>query len=199
LPAIVDENVRQIETQVERLRNIASEFSLLGRDHLSDLGSLEVEPLLQEVRSLYPSFDGGWRIEVEAEPGLWVWASREALTKVLTNLVENARHAMGTKGEVHLQAVRTADRVRIAVLDEGPGIGPEVENRLFEPYFSTKNTGTGLGLVICRSLMEKMGGRISLQNRADTPGAEAVLELAPAPQTSDHPLAPDGNDSNPLA
>lgn len=184
LPEIVDENVRQIETQVERLRNIASEFSILGRDHLADLGPVEVEPLLQEVRSLYPSLDGGWKIEVESETGLWAWASREALTKVLTNLVENARHAMGSSGTVHLTASRTLDRVRIRVRDEGPGIGPEVENRLFEPYFSTKSTGTGLGLVICRSLMEKMGGRIGLRSRDDRSGAEAVLELATAPPAS---------------
>lgn len=199
LPEIVDENVRQIETQVERLRNIASEFSLLGRDRLDDLAAVEVEPLLQEVRSLYPSFDGGWGIGVEAEPGLWVWASREALTKVLTNLVENARQAMGARGFVHLQALRDGDRVRIVVRDEGPGIGAEVENRLFEPYFSTKNTGTGLGLVICRSLMEKMGGRIGLRNRPDAVGAEAILELPPAPRGGERPLSSGGNDSDALA
>lgn len=199
LPEIVEENVRQIETQVERLRNIASEFSLLGRDHLSDVGSVEVEPLLQEVRSLYPSFDGGWSIEVRSQDGLWVWASREALTKVLTNLIENARHAMGGTGQVHLQASRVGDRVRIVVLDEGPGITAEVENRLFEPYFSTKNTGTGLGLVICRSLMEKMGGRIGLQNRRDAAGAEVILELAPAAQGGEGTPLAGGNDSNPVA
>lgn len=199
LPEIVEENVRQIETQVERLRNIASEFSLLGRDHLSDVGAVEVEPLLQEVRSLYPSLDGGWSIEVRAEPGSWVWASREALTKVLTNVVENARHAMGGTGQVHLRASRVGDRVRIVVLDEGPGITAEVENRLFEPYFSTKNTGTGLGLVICRSLMEKMGGRIGLQNRRDAAGAEVILELAPAPPGGEGTPLARGNDSYPVA
>ena len=198
LDEIVRENTGTIETQVERLRSIASEFSLLGRERLEDLGEIEIEPLLQEVRSLYPSPRADGAIETRVEGPLRALGSREALLKVLTNLVENARQAMGDRGTVRLEARSEGARVRIDVLDEGPGIDPDVQDRLFEPYFSTKSTGTGLGLVICRSLTEKMGGTIGLRNRTDRPGAVATLSLAAAPETADPGReASERNDSSP--
>ena len=186
LAEIVEDNVGQIESQVSRLRAIASEFSLLGREQLPDVEELDLAGLLQEVRSLYPSLDGTFIVEVEADPALPVHASRNALLKVLTNLVENARQAMGETGTVVLTGRAEASRVVVEVRDEGPGIADEVEDRLFEPYFSTKSTGTGLGLVICRNLMEKMGGSIALTNRADQAGALARLVF---------PRSGSGNDS----
>ena len=156
---------------------------------------------MQEVRSLYPSPRGDGSIEIHTEGPLRALGSREALLKVLTNVVENARQAMGDRGTVRLEARSEGARVRIDVLDEGPGIDPDVQDRLFEPYFSTKSTGTGLGLVICRSLMEKMGGTIGLRNRTDRPGAVATLSLAAAPETAADrgPEATDRNDSSPPA
>jgi signal transduction histidine kinase len=187
---IVDDNVEQIERQVARLRVIASEFSLLGREQLPDVARIDLAGLLQEVRSQYPSLDGTFSVAVEAAQQLPVQASRNALTKVLTNLVENARQAMGEAGTVVLRGFLDGERVVVEVLDEGPGIAGEVENRLFEPYFSTKSTGTGLGLVICRNLMEKMGGSIAIANRPDATGAVARLTL---------PRSGSGNETPPVA
>jgi signal transduction histidine kinase len=177
LAEIVEDNVGQIESQVSRLRTIASEFSLLGREQLPDLEEIDLTGLLQEVRSLYPSLDGTFTVEVEADPPLAVHGSRNALLKVLTNLLENARQAMGEAGTVVMSGRVEGSRVVVEVQDEGPGIADEVEDRLFEPYFSTKSTGTGLGLVICRNLMEKMGGSIALTNRPEGAGAVARLSL----------------------
>jgi two-component system nitrogen regulation sensor histidine kinase NtrY len=177
LQEIVDDNVRQIETQVQRLRWIASEFSLLGRSQLPAAEPVGVAELLRQVRALYPSPDGSLELRCEAPEDLVALASREALLKVLTNLVENAMQAMGGQGRIVLGATARGDRVELRVEDEGPGIPQDVQDRLFEPYFSTKSTGTGLGLVICRNLMEKMGGAIRLQSRADARGAMALLDL----------------------
>lgn len=190
LAGIVEDSVDQIERQVARLRAIASEFSLLGREQLPDVDHLDLAGLLQEVRSLYPTLDGRFTVEVEADAELPVQASRNALTKVLTNLVENARQAMGEEGTVELRGHVEGPRVVVQVVDEGPGIADEVEDRLFEPYFSTKSTGTGLGLVICRNLMEKMGGSIAISNRPDARGAVARLTL---------PRAGSGNETPPVA
>lgn len=199
LEEIVNENTATIEAQVERLRSMASEFSLLGRESLDDLGRVSIPALLQEVRSLYPDVDDGIRVAVRAEGSMDVLASHEGLLKVLTNLVENGRQAMGGRGRVELAARIDGARVRIEVLDEGPGIPPQVQDRLFEPYFSTKSTGTGLGLVICRSLMEKMGGSIALRNRPDGSGAvaELTLQLARDDGSSEGPS--EGNESTPPA
>jgi len=178
LQEIVGENVEQIESQVTRLREIASEFSLLGREGALELAPVALGPLLADLRDAYPSADGRLEVTVDAPDDLAALASREELTKVLTNLVENAMQAMGGAGRIQLTAGADGDRAWIRVADEGPGIPPEVEDRLFEPYFSTKSTGTGLGLLICRNLMEKMGGSIRLGNRPDGAGAAAELSLA---------------------
>ncbi len=174
---IVDENTRQIERQVERLREIASEFSLLGRTEPPSLEVVEVRSLFEELRLLYPTLQEGETLQVSGGEGLHVLVNREAMMKVLTNLVANARQAMGEKGTVQVEARREGDRVVLRVLDEGPGIAPEVEEHLFEAYFSTKSYGTGLGLIICRNLTEKMGGRIQLANREDRRGAVATVSL----------------------
>lgn len=181
LDRIVDENVGRIEMQVERLREIASEFSLLGREELDDVEAVDLRPVLEEVAGAYPQGDDRPSITLEAPDSLWVSASRKGLVKILSNLIQNGLQAMGGgAGRLELRAVRDEEGVRVEVLDEGPGIDPEVADRLFEPYFSTKSTGTGLGLVISRSLAEKMGGRLSLGNRSDRTGARATLVLAEA-------------------
>ena len=174
---LVDENTGQIERQVERLREIASEFSLLGRTETLQLQAVEISSILDEIRLLYPSIDERLSLRVEGGRGLYVLADREAMLKVLTNLVANARQAMGEEGKVEVIASLVDDRVILRVLDEGGGIAPQVEEHLFEAYFSTKSYGTGLGLIICRNLVEKMGGSIHLTNRVGGPGAEATVGL----------------------
>jgi nitrogen fixation/metabolism regulation signal transduction histidine kinase len=174
---IVDDSVDQIERQVQRLREIASEFSLLGRPDLPELEAVELGDLLHEVLLLYPSPDGRHELRIHGGEGLHVLANREAMLKILTNLVENAWQAMGETGKVEITASVAGEKIQLAVVDEGPGISPEAEERLFDAYFSTKSYGTGLGLVICRNLTEKMGGRIHLANRSDHQGAVAVVEL----------------------
>ena len=73
--------------------------------------------------------------------------------------------------------------VTMAWEDNGTGIPADVADRLFDPYFSTKSAGTGLGLAICRNLADRMGGRITLENRDDGPGAVAEVTLRRAPAT----------------
>jgi signal transduction histidine kinase len=153
---------------------------MLGRAEPLQLSPIAVRPLLEEIRALYPSPDRALLLEVEVDPELTVLAQHEAIVKVLSNLVENARQAVGDRGRIRLAATAEGDSVRLRVVDDGPGIAAEVEERLFEPYFSTKHSGTGLGLVICRSLVERMGGSIRLGNRADGGGAEAELRLGRA-------------------
>ena len=72
------------------------------------------------------------------------------------------------------------ETVRISVTDTGTGLSGEAEEKLFEPYFSTKTNGTGLGLAICQNLAREMDGEILLRNREDGPGVKAVVTLPAA-------------------
>jgi len=113
------------------------------------------------------------QLVVESSPGLLIRADSGHLKQVLINLVRNAVEAIDGAGTVTLRtrATRTrlngreTDTVILEVSDTGKGIPPEAEKRLFDPFFSTKETGTGLGLPIAARIIEKHGGTLQYQTR----------------------------------
>ncbi len=108
-----------------------------------------------------------------------VHADRLLIEQVLTNLIRNAlesiRNAKTENGRVLVRSYRLrADQVAIAVIDNGPGISDKIQGQLFEPYFTTKTDGTGMGLAICRSAIEAHGGQIWGMNQ---PGGGAMFQF----------------------
>ena len=87
---------------------------------------------------------------------------------VLSNLLNNAVHALDEQGEIDVTVSTDSKFVIIQVKDSGPGIPPENLDKIFEPMFTTKKTGTGLGLLICKSIVEQHGGSISVSNKPTT-------------------------------
>jgi len=87
---------------------------------------------------------------------------------VLSNILNNAVHALEGQGEIDVSVSTNSDFVIIQVRDSGPGIPKENLEKIFEPMFTTKKTGTGLGLVICKSIVEQHGGSISVSNKPTT-------------------------------
>jgi C4-dicarboxylate-specific signal transduction histidine kinase len=112
-----------------------------------------------------------------------ILADRVQLQQVIVNLAVNAMHAMAhgnsSPREVCLTTAISADRrnIMIEVSDTGPGIANEALPHLFESFFTTKSTGMGMGLPICRSIIEAHGGQISLANREDDKGASFSILL----------------------
>ena len=87
---------------------------------------------------------------------------------VMSNMLNNAVHALDGQGEIDVTVSTDSDFVTIQVRDSGPGIPKENLEKIFEPMFTTKKTGTGLGLVICKSIVEQHGGSISVSNKPTT-------------------------------
>jgi two-component system NtrC family sensor kinase len=85
---------------------------------------------------------------------------RDALVQVLLNLILNAMDAAPKGGTIRLETSSDEGMVCVRIVDNGPGIDPEYRNRLFQPYFTTKENGTGLGLFVSRTIVEEMGGRL---------------------------------------
>ena len=98
----------------------------------------------------------------ETLPSLFV--DRGLVTRALSNLVENALHAMPGRGTLTVRAADAGDTVRIVVTDTGAGMDAEALARAFEPYFSTKATGTGLGLTIAKRNVELNRGAIAVHS-----------------------------------
>jgi len=117
----------------------------------------------------------GGRVEVVGGEATGLRGDPDQLEQVLINLLRNAVEATDEGGSVDVGWADTPDALEIWVRDRGPGISST--QNLFVPFFTTKPGGTGIGLVLSRQIAEAHGGRLTLENRADGPGAEARLRL----------------------
>lgn len=121
------------------------------------------------------------------QAGLTVTGSEQALSGALINLINNALEAAGRAAEVEVSAETKADgSVEFAVLDNGPGIAAGNEESIFEPFFSGRSDGTGLGLAVVRSIARQHGGESWAEKGRET-GARILIRLpANAGKRSDH-------------
>lgn len=121
------------------------------------------------------------RLELEASLPR-VTLGSEQLVQVILNLLLNAADAVGPGGHIVLAAHASGGRVELSVTDDGPGVPSQMRPRLFEPFATTKDPGkgTGLGLAVCRGLVEAAGGSITL-DESYAQGARFVVELPVAP------------------
>ena len=112
---------------------------------------------------------------VETQSGLpRVTLGHERIMQVLLNMLMNAADATGPSGKVVLRAERNSAVVRLIVEDNGPGIHPTVRERLFEPFVTTKAGGLGVGLSICRIIVEAHGGQLQAE---DNPGGGTIFRF----------------------
>ena len=110
-------------------------------------------------------------------------ADPELLHRAISNLVSNAVDAMPQGGTLTLRTRQENDRVYLEISDTGTGLTPEECQRLFTPYYSSKQQGTGLGLAIVQSVVSDHGGRISVESQPGR-GATFRVELPLAPDVS---------------
>ena len=164
LSPVLDQSVNTILAQVKLLRQIASEFSSFASSPTVQRAPVDSATLLHEIVDPYRSaLVGQIQFDVDVPSDLPpVHIDRTLITRSLTNIVENALHAMGTRGTLTIVATRDEDSVRIRVSDTGAGMDAAALARAFEPYFSTKASGTGLGLPIAKRNVELSGGAIGI-------------------------------------
>jgi signal transduction histidine kinase len=167
---VLDGCVDSILSQVRLLRQIASEFSSFASSPTARLAPADLPDLLEEVIRPYEAGAGGrWtfvRLIESPVPALLV--DRALIGRALTNIIDNALHAMPGGGTITIELRRDGDRsVELTLADTGVGMDGEALAHLFEPYFSTKAVGTGLGLSTARRNVELNAGAIAV---ASVPG-----------------------------
>ncbi|HEX5137105.1 MAG TPA: ATP-binding protein [Planctomycetota bacterium] len=153
---------RLILDQIDALQRIAGAFHAYATFPTKQTRPVDVGALVRDVGDLYAAA-GGSAVQVEApSPPLIVRADRDELRRALINLVTNARQA----GAMHvlLRAVREDGLARIDVLDDGAGIPPELHDRIFDPAFTTKAAGAGLGLPIVKRIVTDYQGHIEVES-----------------------------------
>jgi signal transduction histidine kinase len=164
LGPVLEECVSSILNQVRLLRQISAEFSSFASSPTARPAPVDVPALVAEVVDPYRTgLEGRIRIENRAVGPLPpVRVDRTLIARAMSNIVENALHAMPGKGELSIDASAIDGFVVLEIQDSGVGMDEEALGRVFEPYFSTKTTGTGLGLPIARRNVELNGGAIEV-------------------------------------
>ncbi len=104
------------------------------------------------------------------------WAVRDQIQQVLLNLVLNAVEAMPEGGDLRIETRYNHDEAQVIIADSGPGVPAHLRNQIFEPFFSTKDDGSGLGLTVCDGIITAHGGRLELQDSPDG-GARFLVSL----------------------
>jgi nitrogen fixation/metabolism regulation signal transduction histidine kinase len=183
---LLDRLTHTIIQQVETMKEMVNAFSSYARSPQMRVEPVALNPLVREVIDLYRYNRRGTRVEaalddrlppVEADPG--------RLRQVLHNLLKNAIEACEGQPEcvvlARTQVLEEHDThyVELVVEDRGPGFAPEVIERLFEPYVTTKNRGTGLGLAIVKKIVEEHAGMVRAETRPEG-GARVVIRLPAA-------------------
>ena len=172
-------NFKQIVELTERIGRITSELRRFARRDAAEPRNFPLAEAIDGALLLLRD-----RVERSgvilatpppSESAVQVRAEPVRLEQVLVNLLQNALDAAGPGGRIELSVTSEADYCRLAVKDDGPGLSSDAEERLFQPFSTTKPDGLGLGLVISRGIMRSLGGDLSLGTGDE--GAELIMRI----------------------
>ncbi len=176
---VFQECTQTIAEHVEVIRNLVNEFSTFARFPTANPQPCELIPVIEETVSLYKEEYRNIDFQIRViDPIPRMNLDRQQIKQAFINLVENAIYAVKQTGYIHILVGHDPilKRVRIEVCDSGEGIPDADKTRLFEPNFSTKKTGMGLGLTIVSTIIDEHNGLIRVQDNPDG-GAKFVIEL----------------------
>jgi two-component system nitrogen regulation sensor histidine kinase NtrY len=191
------ESTSTLGMEIANLKTIIGRFSDFSKMPKPELERIDARDVVERVRSLYEpaaaavdqgnmNDDGAGKIRFQVEfakEPMPIDADPELLHRAISNLVLNAIDAMPQGGALTLGARAKDERVELRVADTGEGITPEECERLFTPYYTTKEHGTGLGLAIVQSVVSDHNGTIAVESRPGA-GVTFVISLPMAPETT---------------
>jgi len=188
---LFEDGSRAILEEVSQLVSIVTEFSQFARLPVPSPGWVDLDALVDSVVSLYTKDTDLTVKRVQEAPLSEVFLDGELISGAVKNLVKNAVEAMEPQGGGELQVTTGLDgeNAYIEVCDTGPGFPEDTAGIVFEPYFTTKVKGTGLGMAIALRIISEHGGSLSADNRPGG-GARVLVTLPPAGAV--HQTARDG-------
>jgi CheY-like chemotaxis protein/two-component sensor histidine kinase len=174
VPAERRQVAHEVKTAGRHARELTSQLLTFSRGGAPVRRSTELAGVIRSAAGIALG-DGPVRAEIEVEGPLFVEADESQIYQVIHNLLINARQAMPEGGIVRVRAHNGGgDRVRLEVADDGPGISSENLENIFDPFWSSKPGGTGLGLAVAHSIVTRHGGEISARSE---PGHGATFRV----------------------
>lgn len=188
--AILAKSVKTIVDQVSAMKRLVNEFRDYARLPAAELKPVDLNALVTELLNLYGSETSAIPVLAELDVDIPnVYGDAQQLRQVIHNLLQNAQDATVTAGRANAQHpvilktqwMAASQRVRLSVSDSGTGFADNMLKRAFEPYVTTKDKGTGLGLAVVKKIADEHGTRIDISNRqidGQTVGAQVSLSFA---------------------
>jgi len=173
----------RVKAETQRIHRIIRDLLEFSRPSRED--PLATDPLrvVQSAQALLAPQSRFREIRVVTEPATVEWpnvlVAPSRLVQVFVNLLLNAADAMEGKGTLRVACREDGGKVLLSVTDHGPGVAKENRRKIFDPFFTTKpvGQGTGLGLPVCRAIVESFGGTLELAAGAEGEGATFVVAL----------------------
>src|SRR5215469_574451 len=186
-PAVIERAANVISSSVETMRSLVDQFATLAEFPSSRLRPADINAIVENSLALFAGRLGTIKLRRDLAPNLpLASADPEALRRALSNLIDNAAEAM--QDSLHRELTLStrllpSGMIELSVADTGPGLTDELRERLFLPYFSTKQRGTGLGLSIASKIIQEHQGTIRAEKNTPA-GAKFIIELRPATATT---------------
>jgi len=180
------EDVQLIISEASRAKEIVQGLLSFAREKKLEVGPTNINEVLEDVLALVAnqSIFHNIKIKKSLSPNLsTITADATQLKQVFLNIILNAAEAMGGKGDLIITTTQDRKYVKIKIQDTGSGIPPEILNKIFTPFFTTKAKGTGLGLAISYGIIERHSGRIDVESKLDK-GSTFIISL-PVPESKD--------------
>ena len=187
---VSDENQRLMDLIIResnRLNNILSDFLLYARANRSVFNRIELCHLIGDVMEIIkhqPAFDAQIQFQLKSsESFVYVYGDEGHLKQILINLIINSYQALKERTGKITVSIENEDggKVKLKIMDNGPGISPEIQSRIFDPFYSTKKDGTGLGLAIVQRLCSELSIDLSIQTKVGG-GTTFVLGFSQIPR-----------------
>ncbi|TLS51100.1 hypothetical protein FE782_17075 [Paenibacillus antri] len=152
--------------ELRRTETIISDYLTYSKPHTEPMGSMNVKEQIHNVASMMEAYvvSHGHAMVVQAEDALYVLAEPKTFAQALIHFIKNAVEAMNPGGRLAITAYKHKDQVVIQLEDNGCGMSEEQIRRLGNPFYSTKERGTGLGLMVSYRIIEAMRGNVSVRS-----------------------------------
>ena len=176
---VFDEGTQMIISQVDELKKLVDEFSLFARMPSSKPVPTNIHTILENTLKLYREVEKDITIESRFHPEpLTAMVDPEQMKRAFINLIDNGIEATDGRGHIIVETTfdKRAQSIKVLFKDNGKGIPPEIREKLFVPYFSTKSEGTGLGLSIVSSIISDHSGYIRVKSNQPR-GSTFIIEL----------------------
>ncbi|HVS13817.1 MAG TPA: HAMP domain-containing sensor histidine kinase [Thermoanaerobaculia bacterium] len=185
--AAIEQPVGIIRSELERLRSMIESLLSQTAPPSDRLERFDLAELVREIAAMLSpqARRQGVLVGVDAAGApLWMRFHRDQLKQAILNVAINGLEVLDHGGSLRLDARRQADRLQVRIKDTGPGIDPEIRDRLFEMHVTTKESGTGIGLWVVRNTLEARGGSIEVESS----GPEGTTFLLEIPDNGGEPV-----------